>query len=182
MNKAVFLDRDGTINVDKGYLCKKDDFELLPGVVEGLQKLEKTGYLLIIVTNQSGIARGFYTEEDFKELNDYMISMLKQQGVNITDVFYCPHLPDAKVKKYRMKCKCRKPKLGMYFEAMKKWRIDLSKSWAIGDKERDCAICLETECRGIIISKKDKKITNTYSRLYTADSLKAASDMILKGE
>ena len=150
-NKAVFLDRDGTINVEKHYLYKIEDFELLPSVVEGLKKLQEAGYLLIVITNQSGIARGYYTEEEYNRLNQHMLGVLESKGVYISDVFYCPHLPDAKIEKYRVDCNCRKPKLGMFYDAVKKWNIDLEQSWAIGDKERDLAICDGTGCRGIIV-------------------------------
>lgn len=168
MNKAVFLDRDGTINVEKNYLYKIEDFEFLPGAVEGLRMLEEQGYLLIIITNQSGIARGYYAEKDFVILNDWMKEELRKQGVDITAVYYCPHLPDAKVKKYRKNCECRKPKLGMFKQAVKDYNIDLNMSYAIGDKMRDCSICKETNCRGFLIgnSENDNIITNVIERKY----------------
>lgn len=156
MNKAVFLDRDGTINVEKNYLYKIEDFEFLPGVVDALRELQRAGYMLIIVTNQSGIGRGYYTEEDFQCLNDWMISTLKQQGVIIADVYFCPHLPDAEVELYRKECSCRKPKLGMYQKAILDYNIQLSKSYAIGDKIRDCAICADTVCKGFLIGQNEK--------------------------
>ncbi len=156
MNKAIFLDRDGTINVEKNYLYKIEDFEFLPGVVEALKKLQGAGYLLIIITNQSGIGRGYYTEKDFKKLNDWMVSTLKEQGVIITDVYFCPHLPDAKLNKYRKDCECRKPKLGLFFQAVKDHDLDLNQCYAIGDKMRDCSICEDTECKGFLIEKNEK--------------------------
>ncbi len=156
MNKAIFLDRDGTINVEKHYLYKKEDFEFLPGVIDALKQLQRMGYLLIIITNQSGIGRGYYTEEDFLQLNDWMVGYLKRQGVTVTDVYYCPHLPDAKVAEYRMDCECRKPKLGMYRQAVKDHDIDLSQSYAIGDKIRDCAICESTPCKGFLIGYNER--------------------------
>ena len=156
MNKAVFLDRDGTINVEKNYLYKIEDFEFLPGVIEGLKLLQDAGYLLIIITNQSGIARGYYTEEDFNRLNNWMLNQLAEYGINITKVYYCPHLPDATVKEYRIDCECRKPKLGMYYQAIRDYDIDLGQSYAIGDKIRDCAICETTECKGYLIGKNEK--------------------------
>ena len=104
MNKAVFLDRDGTINVEKNYLHKIEDFEFLSGVIEGLSLLNNSGYKLIIITNQSGIGRGYYTENDFITLNNWMLDVLKSNGIIISKVYYCPHLPDAKIEKYRMDC------------------------------------------------------------------------------
>lgn len=155
MKRAVFLDRDGTINVEKHYLHKIEDFEFIPGVIEGLKLLQEAGYLLVIVTNQSGIGRGYYTESDFHKLNDWMIAELKSKGVQITKVYYCPHLPDAKIDEYRIECGCRKPKLGMYEEAVKELDIDLSRSVVIGDKIRDCAICEKSECKGFLISDNE---------------------------
>lgn len=150
-NKAVFLDRDGTINVDKHYLYKIEDFEFLPGVIDGLRSLQEAGYLLIVVTNQSGIGRGYYTEADFHRLNDWMVQELKLHGVDITAVYYCPHLPDAAVEEYRIECQCRKPKLGMYYQAAEEWNIDFAQSIAIGDHLRDCEICRVEGCKGFLI-------------------------------
>ena len=159
-NKAVFLDRDGTINVDKHYLYKIEEFEFLSGAVEGMRALQEAGYLLIIVTNQSGIGRGYYTEEAFHTLNQWMIETLERQGVHITAVYYCPHLPDAALPEYRQECSCRKPKLGMYYQAAKEWNIDFTKSIAIGDNLRDCAICQAEGCRGILIGCENRKYTD----------------------
>ena len=130
MNKAVFLDRDGTINVDKNYLYRVEDFEFLPGVIEGLKAFQKAGYLLIVITNQSGIARGYYSERDYEILTDYMRNELQKKGVFLTDVLYCPHHPDGIIPKYRINCECRKPKLGLFYQAINKWNIDIDKSIA----------------------------------------------------
>ena len=157
MNKAIFLDRDGTINVEKNYLYKIEDFEFLPGVVEGLKLLQEAGYLLIIITNQSGIARGFYTEDDFLILNSWMLGVLKKSDVNITAVYYCPHLPDAHIEKYRKDCECRKPKLGLFNDAINEYDIDINNSFAIGDKVRDLEICFHSSCRGFLIGNNEKK-------------------------
>lgn len=153
MSKAVFLDRDGTINVDKGYLYRISDFEFLPGAVDALRMLQEAGYLLIIITNQSGIGRGYYTEEDFAVLNEYMKSELLKSGVKISGVYYCPHLPNAEVERYRKVCTCRKPSLGLFERAVHDFDIDLSQSYAIGDKERDIAICSASACRGFLIGR-----------------------------
>ena len=155
MNKAIFLDRDGTINVEKHYLYKKEDFEFLPGVINALKKLQQAGYKLIIITNQSGIARGYYSEKDFHILNDWMLTQLKQQGVIIAQVYYCPHLPNADVEAYRKDCYCRKPKLGLFQRAINDYHIQLSKSYAIGDKIRDCAICENTACKGFLLGDNE---------------------------
>lgn len=186
MNKAIFLDRDGTINVEKNYLYKIEDFEFLPGVVDALKQLQQAGYMLIIITNQSGIARGYYTEKDFLKLNDWMVTQLKIQDVIIAQVYFCPHLPDAEVEEYRKDCNCRKPKLGMYQQAVTDYNIQLSKSYVIGDKIRDCAICEKTACKGFLVEESEKpeiieKVKNGgYERVSYAKSLADAAKMILQ--
>lgn len=157
MNKAIFLDRDGTINADKAYLSRIKDFEYVPGVIEGLRMLQQVGFLLIVVTNQSGIARGYFTEEDFLRLNEWMLSDLRNKGIEISKVYYCPHHPDGKIEKYRKDCVCRKPRLGMYEQAIQEFDIDISHSYAIGDKLRDLALCKTTSCKGYLISNLEKK-------------------------
>ncbi len=188
MNKAIFLDRDGTINVEKHYLYKIEDFEFLPGVVDALRDLQRAGYLLIIITNQSGIGRGYYTETDFQKLNDWMVSTLKEQGVSIADVYYCPHLPDAQVPEYRKECNCRKPKLGMYQQAILDYNIQIDQSYAIGDKIRDCAICESTPCKGYLIGENENPevIANVKAgmmdRVCYANTLSEAADCIINSE
>lgn len=186
MNKAVFLDRDGTINVEKNYLYKIEDFEFLPGVIEGLKLLQDAGFLLIIITNQSGIARGYYTEEDFNRLNNWMLNQLVEYGVNITKVYYCPHLPDASIEKYRKDCNCRKPNLGMYQQAIADYNVQINNSYVIGDKIRDCAICEQTVCKGFLVGEnekpeiRDKVKDGGYERVRYAKSLAEAAKMILQ--
>lgn len=151
MNKAIFLDRDGTINVDKNYTYRISDFEFIPYAVEGLKLLKEAGYLLIILTNQSGIARGFYTEEDLFALNQWMFQELDRDGIRIDGFYYCPHLPDATNVDYRLDCDCRKPKLRMFYKAVNEFDIDLNNSFSIGDNVRDLEICKDTNCKGYII-------------------------------
>ncbi len=183
--KAVFLDRDGTINVEKDYLYKISDFEFLPGVIDALKLLQSAGYLLIIITNQSGIARGYYKEEDYENLNEWMLNELKAEGVNIDAVYYCPHHPEAMVEKYRVSCTCRKPGIGLFEQAVKDFNIDLSKSYAIGDKIRDCAICKTTDCKGFLIANNEKQSviedvkSGKYERVEYAVSLLEATKKIL---
>lgn len=186
--KAIFLDRDGTINVEKDYLYKISDFEFLPGAVGALRILQAAGFQLIIITNQSGIARGFYTENDYHALNDWMLEELKRNDVDITAVYYCPHHPNAKVEKYRVNCDCRKPRLGLYEKAVADFNIDLSQSYVIGDKLRDCAICRTTACRGYLISSNEKleiieAVQNgEYQNIsYAADLMEAAEKIISLG-
>ena len=184
MNKAIFLDRDGTINVEKHYLYRQEDFEFLPGALDALKRFQDAGFLLIIITNQSGIARGYYSEEDFLKLNQWMIDTLKGQGVLITDVCYCPHLPNAPIEKYRKNCDCRKPKLGLFEKAISDYDINLAESYAIGDKIRDCAICEKTECHGFLIGNNEHTEIieevkgGMRNNICYAASLKDCADMI----
>lgn len=137
MRKVIFLDRDGTINVEKDYLYKWEDFEFEKNAITGLKRLNDLGYELIVVTNQSGIARGYYTEEDLSLLNKKMCEELKRNGITILDCFYCPHHPEKGIGKYKKDCDCRKPNSGMLEKAYKKYNIDLKNSFMIGDKESD---------------------------------------------
>ena len=148
---AVFLDRDGTINVDKDYLFRIEDCEYLDGAVEGLKFFENRGYLLIIITNQSGIARGYYTEKDYEIFMEWMLSNLADKGVHIAKAYYCPHLKGSRLKEYDIDCDCRKPATGLFYQAQKDFGIDMDKSIAIGDKIRDLAICGESNVHGILL-------------------------------
>ena len=128
--KVVFLDRDGVINQEIGYLYKSKDFKFIDGVFEACRYFQTLGYKLIIITNQSGIARGYYQEEDFHILTEWMLTKFDNQSIDILDVFFCPHGP-------KSTCECRKPRPGMLIEAQDKYNIDMEYSWMIGDKEVD---------------------------------------------
>lgn len=137
MRKAVFLDRDGVLNVDKSYLSRIEDFEWIEGAKEALAMLTQQGYAIIVVTNQSGVARGFYTEDDVRHLHDWMCQEARLAGGIITAVYYCPYLEKAPVKAYDRKSDWRKPAPGMVLQAMKDYDIDASQSFMIGDMPRD---------------------------------------------
>jgi len=112
--------------------------------------------LLIILTNQSGIARGYFTEQDYCKLDDWLQKRLAEEGIEITRTYYCPHHPEAKVEEYRQNCTCRKPEIGMFQQAVKEYDIDLSQSYAIGDKIRDLAICGVSNCQGYLIGENEE--------------------------
>ncbi len=132
MNKAAFLDRDGVINVDVlDYTSKIKDFTFLPGVVEGLKTLQEKGYLLIVITNQGGIAKGMYTKEDVDTLHTWMWAELANQGITITAIYFCPH------HDVSGKCLCRKPGSMMLEKAMARYNIDATHSFFMGDKDTD---------------------------------------------
>ena len=130
MNKAVFLDRDGIINQDRSYVYKIEDFSFCEGIFDALRHFQTLGYKLIIVTNQSGIGRGYYTENDFEILSRWMCDRFLNEGICIDAVYHCPHSPDAG-------CLCRKPLTKLFDEAIKKFDIDATHSWMIGDKQSD---------------------------------------------
>lgn len=156
LNKVVFLDRDGTINVDGGYIYRKEDFYFLPQVLEGLRLLKQLGFELVIITNQSGIARGYYTEDEYHVLDKWILDKLEKEGIQIASSFYCPHHPEAKVDKYRKNCECRKPGTALYRLACTQLEIDESKSYAIGDKARDVFFCKESDVKGIILYQDEE--------------------------
>jgi D-glycero-D-manno-heptose 1,7-bisphosphate phosphatase len=132
MTRALFLDRDGVINVEKDYLFKIEDFEFIDDTIDLCLHYQQLGYLLFVITNQAGIARGYYTVNDFNKLTDWMLNELKQKGVNITKVYFCPHHPQ-----FSGPCDCRKPAPGMLLQAAREFNIDLPNSVLIGDKESD---------------------------------------------
>ena len=131
MNKAIFLDRDGTINVEKDYIYKCEDLVFEEGSVEALKTFKNLGYILIVVSNQSGIARGYFTEEDLKAFNNNMNEKLKEEAVEITEFYCCPHHPDG-LAEYKKVCDCRKPNNKMLEDAIEKYNIDREKSYMIG--------------------------------------------------
>ena len=129
-NRAIFLDRDGVINVDKQYVSQIENFEFTEGIFDLLRTLQEMGYLLIVITNQSGIGRGYYTLEDFQKLTEWKLDQLKQRGITIHKVYYCPHAPESH-------CDCRKPSPKMLLDAQKQFNIDMKRSWMVGDKKSD---------------------------------------------
>ena len=149
--KTIFLDRDGVINKEIKYLHKIKDFEFIDGIFASCKYLESLGYKIIVITNQSGISRGYYTTSDFEIITNWMINQFHYNEIEILDVFHCPHLPN-------INCNCRKPKPGMLFEAKKKHNIDMSKSWLIGDKETDIIAANNAGINNTILVKSGHKI------------------------
>lgn len=150
MKRAVFIDRDGTINVEKEYLYLTEDFEFLPGATKAIRLLNQAGFLVVVVTNQSGVARGYYTEEDVLHLHRYIATQLEQEGVRVDGWFYCPHHPSGRGS-YALPCRCRKPQPGMLLDAARRYEIDLDQSIMIGDKLVDVEAGRAAGCRSILV-------------------------------
>lgn len=135
--KAIFLDRDGVINYDSGYVCQARDFQFIPGVFAACRQFIQLGYQIIIITNQSGIARAYYSESDFTQLNQWMLNQFEKHDVSIQGVYYCPHHAIHGLGQYKLDCNCRKPKPGMIEQAEYEHNIDLQQSILVGDKLSD---------------------------------------------
>ena len=150
MKRAVFLDRDGTINIEKEYLYRAEDFEFIPGVPEAIRLLNEAGIMVVVVTNQSGVARGYYTEEDVESLHRHIAGKLEVSGAHVDVWLYCPHHPSGRGS-YALPCDCRKPLPGMLHEAAARYDIDLENSIMIGDKLADIEAGTAAGCRTILV-------------------------------
>ena len=166
-NKAILLDRDGVVTEDLGYVHKIEDFEFTPGVLRALKKLSRTDYKIIIVTNQSGISRGLFTEKDLKTLHRWMLGRFKKEKIRIDKIYYCPHTD-------KDNCLCRKPKIGMLKEAVRDFGVNLSKSWIVGDSEKEVQMGKEANLRTIFLG--EKSATKPH---YKAENLARAIEIIL---
>ncbi len=153
MKKALFLDRDGVINVEKNYLFRINDFEFIGGIFDLCRYYQSLGYIIVVVTNQSGIARGYYTKDDFNKLTSWMKSRFLDDGIVLKKVYFCPHHPDITGE-----CFCRKPKPGMLLNAAKEFNIDLKHSVMIGDNERDVEAALNAGLDNIYLFDETKKV------------------------
>ncbi len=167
---AVFLDRDGTINVDTGYVHKVDDFQFIENAIEAMQSIKQMGYALIIVTNQAGIARGMYTEEQFMHLTEWMDWSLADRGVDLDGIYYCPHHPEGTVEEFRQVCNCRKPAPGMLLDAQKYLKIDMGNSYMVGDKLDDMLAGRAAEVGTTVLVRTGKPVT---------EDAEAAADIVI---
>lgn len=166
--KAIFLDRDGTINEYVGFLRNIDEFKLIDGVTEAIKKINQSGYIAIVVSNQPVIARGEVSIEELKEIHNKMETLLGQEGAYIDAIYYCPHHPDKGFEgerpEYKMECDCRKPKPGMLLAAAQEFNIDLSRSWMVGDSKNDVEAGKAAGCKVAYIGTEEMGV-HTYSNL-----------------
>ncbi|TRY09725.1 D-glycero-beta-D-manno-heptose 1,7-bisphosphate 7-phosphatase [Shewanella hanedai] len=159
VSRAVFLDRDGVINIDHGYVHMVDDFEYVEGVFDACRSIKEMGFKLAVVTNQSGIARGLYTEDQFHTLTEWMDWNFADKGIDFDGIYYCPHHAEKGIGDYKQDCDCRKPKPGMMLSAAEFLKLDLSQSVMVGDKRDDM---LAAKAAGIpirILVRTGKEVT-----------------------
>lgn len=145
---AAFFDRDGVLNVDHGYAYRPDQFEWIAGAPEAVRLLNEAGYFVFVVTNQSGIARGYYEEAAMHQFHTLMQDTLRTLGAHVDAFYYCPHHPEGTIKELAVRCRCRKPEPGMLEQAAREWPIDLGRSFLIGDKDADMAAAAAFKIRG----------------------------------
>ena len=152
--KALFLDRDGVININHGYVSRPEQVDWLPGIFDLVKRANKANYLVIIVTNQSGIARGYYSEATFWSLMNWMQEEFAKQGANIDKIYYCPHHPSEGQAPYLVQCDCRKPSVGMIEQALQDYAIDLEHSIMVGDKRLDMEMAVSAKiAKGYLLTK-----------------------------
>ncbi len=171
MSRFIFLDRDGTLVRDPGYVHRLEDYELLAGVVDGLRKLTRAGYRLAIVTNQSGIGRGYYDVGAFERFQSHLVGDLASAGLRVEQSYHCPHRPDEG-------CVCRKPAPGLLERARDELGADLPRSWVIGDAEADVELAVRAGCRGAVLLRSPENSLPPGSVL-SAPDLEAAADIVL---
>jgi D-glycero-D-manno-heptose 1,7-bisphosphate phosphatase len=172
--KTIFLDRDGVINQEKKYLYKIEDFEFIQGVFSACLFFIKEGFKIVVITNQSGIGRGYYSKNDYLKLTKWMIKEFKSNQIDILDVFHCPHSPE-------FNCQCRKPKPGLLLRAKDIYNIDMKNSWLIGDKENDITAANNAGIYNTILVKSGHRIDETKTNAqYILPSIQDSPDIITK--
>jgi D-glycero-D-manno-heptose 1,7-bisphosphate phosphatase len=176
-DRAAFLDRDGTIIEDVHYLADPEDIKFLDGAIEGLQRMKQAGFKLVVVTNQSGIARGLYSIDEYRAIEARMEERLRAHDVVLSGVFFCPHHPD-----FTGPCDCRKPGLGMYRNARRNLGVDLAHSFYIGDRLRDVQPALELGGRGILVltGAGEQEVVNVPSGIEVARDLPGAARLMIE--
>jgi len=151
MNPAVFLDRDGTLNEEVGYMDDLKRLRLIPRVAAAVRLINQSGFKAVMVTNQSGVARGYFPESVVREINENIERRLSEEGAHLDGIYYCPHLPGGTVERYSIDCDCRKPKDGMLRQASKELNIDLRRSYVVGDRIKDVEFAHRAGLKGILV-------------------------------
>jgi len=182
--RAIFLDRDGAINYDPGDLSDVNDFKLLPNVAKAIKLINSSEYLTIVITNQPMIAKGFMSFKDLDQIHKKMETLLGLKGAKLDGVYFCPHHPekgfDGEMPELKIECRCRKPKTGMIFEAVKEYNIDLANSWIIGNSERDVETGINAKIKTILIKKNQQRFEKCLFNTKKADDLYSAVKSIIK--
>ncbi|MCH7719450.1 MAG: HAD family hydrolase [Planctomycetes bacterium] len=192
--RAVFLDRDNTLIADPGFIRRPEQVQLLPGAAQAVRRFRAAGYRVVVVTNQSGVARGLLTEDQLQAVHDRLRTLLRAQGAELDAIYYCPHLdgPEAKVASYRRKSPLRKPEPGMLLAAAADHQFDLARSWMIGDSERDMEAGRRAGCRSVLLIGSNGSDADSHEQAsdgrpqggadYTAKTLSQAADIVEDNE
>jgi len=186
-DKAVFIDRDGTLNEEVNYLSQAEKVRILPNAIEGIKLLKEAGFKIIVISNQSGVARGYFTEEDVQLINSKINELIMQSGANIDGFYYCPHHPEGAVDKYRRVCQCRKPESSLFLQAAAQKNIDIKKSFIVGDKLSDIQMSESLGARAILLltgygpQEREKYCSESHFTLhYIAEDLLDVARWILQ--
>lgn len=181
-HQVIFFDRDGTINKYVGFLRNIDEFELIDGVAAAIRKINESGYLAVVVTNQPVIARGEVSFEELEEIHNKMETLLGKEGAYLDAIYYCPHHPhkgyEGERPELKIECDCRKPKPGMLFKAAEDFNIDLSQSWMIGDGENDVKAGINAGCKTVLLGNGDEN----YGQTIAVSTLAEFTYFLVQGE
>lgn len=182
-NRAVFLDRDGTINEEVGYLSRLEDLKVYDNAAEAIRLMKEKGFLAIVITNQSGVARGFFGEDFIIAVHNEINERLKARGTSLDALYYCPHHPRHGNEIYRKECSCRKPEPGLLIRAAEDLDIDLKRSYMIGDMPRDMDIARRVGAKGVMVKTGyGKNVVATSKPHYVADDLLDAAQWIIRDQ
>lgn len=186
MHRAVFLDRDGTINEQMGYINHIDRFQMLPGAAGAIRTLNEAGVPVVVVTNQSGLARGYFPAELLDEVHAKMEKALAREGAHVEAIYVCPHHPEAKEERYRLACSCRKPRTGLFEQAARELGIDLAASYVVGDRWSDVKAAVRCQATPVLVltgyGKGDYQYIGPHQEVqpaFVAENLHAAVAWIL---
>jgi len=189
VNRAIFLDRDGTLNEEVGYIDQVISFRLFPWAAEAVRMINQAGYKAIVLTNQSGVARGYFTEELVAQVHERLKAELKREGARLDAIYYCPHHPEGIVSAYRRDCQCRKPKPGMVHRAQEEFNLELSECYFIGDKYVDIRLAQSVGAHGILVltgfgrvEQHDQSLNGGQPPDYIAENLLEAVQWVLRRE